>query len=1780
MAALVSRIYDIKVTGYQDALKNLQALTAAFAKMDEVKRKTDEQLKQAVASGNTQAVEALTVKVKELETSLKNLDKQREKSAREVKLLAEAEKTKADAALKHAQANKVITDSIIEQDKEIDRQIALTDRRAKEKEAADNKELKRLIELEEAERKRNAAAAGSPKLSSTTSAATVSVNANTTLANDSLNGLRAVLKALEKEYGDLSTSSVDFESKSKSLAQSIVSTKNEIKNLTEATKLSVQENVVEVGSFRDVTNQLKELRSFVQTNATSSTNTINFRGQTLGITDAIQKFKELSAAEQDFRRQFAKDGLLVAEYSSGFVKAFKDLGLSDVFKKQRDDLNANLNQLKDQNRVLAEQYKELAKNGGDAFNKIDKDLRENIALQEQMEKSLQNINGTLGSTGSIGSNITKSLKEGFTTAKVQLGQFALTYVGFQAAISGAQNIVKVNFDFENSAQELKAITGVALEQLEFLKTKALETSDTTRFTAVDTLTAFKLIASAKPELLQDVDALNQIKDASVLLAQAAGTDLPVAVGSLTKTLNQFGAGAEESTKFVDALAAGAKFGAAEIPQITEALLDFGTQAKGANVSIFESTALIETLADKGIIGSEAGTKLRNVMLSLSAVEGLPKQALDSLKDFGVNTQILSDTTLPLQARLTELSKIAGDNAAILNVFGKENFNAAQIVLNSIPRYSELKTQIEETGVAQVQAADQTNTAATAFAKLKNQFNNLVTSDNVTTVLKGIAAALSSIMAVVTAIPFGIVLTGLALMTAAWAFYKGNVIAATIAQSANNEATLLGSVRLALMRSGLLGAAAQQQAFAIRAAAAAAATTAQATATGAATVATQGLNVAVRASPLGIILSVLLLLIPALTAFGSKLSENSAKIREQNNELKNFAQFNNDIVSSMQEQTAKTKNSVSELVDIIKTEVNNQNLRKRAYEELIKIAPDFRGTLDAEFNATERLNTVYDKFIAQLDKVSRAKAIRTVKDKIETDKVEKQTAEFNAKLDADEEARTNKDIERTNKAIALEGISSNSLGGAGAAAVRIQKMQKDKAEAYVKAKQEAELATRKAADFNKFITDKLTPEEKLALVGSQTVTTAGTGPTSFKSAVGGTIDELKGQLAGVNNEISQIDRIAAKTQEQIKKLKELRTAKAEIIRQIREQGGTATATQPRADRLSVNDQNQFKDVDAVRNQQLAQQKLSFVQGTINEEAYLKAILAINQAAIDKKLSLIKGGNAEERRQIAELHLDRINQEQETSKKLFEIASKREETALKSTVRGARSTLNTVLEDPKSTATQRATATQEFNNSELLAQTTFNKNVEELEKQHNQVSIQSAESRSASLEEINKRIRATEKSISLAGIEDTKAEGVRITRQIEIDYSVIRKKILDNDKLTSEQKSKQIEELDKAEKRTILSAELDTLNKEVVLKKALLDAGLLSGDDYLAAVAAQTKKAEDLSKASPANTTIVRQPTTVAGQAQNSIGKALGFKPGSAEDQLLAETIAQSFNSAEAAMNGYFDAERRRIDESRQLAFDRIDLEKEQALKTAQSQAERDSIEKQATVKKKAADKKAFDEQKKVQIAQAQINLATQLSNLAVIAFAPGPANLLTLGVAGSIMYAIQAALAIAGYAANVGRINAAKAFATGGKVEPERLSNGRITSRQNISTQPNGDNILATVRVGEVILNEEQQRRLGGAATFKRLGVPGFATGGLIGTLGGTFPGQSLLPPVNPSSFLNINSNQGVSEDVQELKKMVALVAGNVNNVTEHVRTLRVVNIATETAAVNNKLIKASNIGTL
>jgi hypothetical protein len=91
---------------------------------------------------------------------------------------------------------------------------------------------------------------------------------------------------------------------------------------------------------------------------------------------------------------------------------------------------------------------------------------------------------------------------------------------------------------------------------------------------------------------------------------------------------------------------------------------------------------------------------------------------------------------------------------------------------------------------------------------------------------------------------------------------------------------------------------------------------------------------------------------------------------------------------------------------------------------------------------------------------------------------------------------------------------------------------------------------------------------------------------------------------------------------------------------------------------------------------------------------------------------------------------------------------------------------------------------------------------------------------------------------------------------------------------------------------------------------------------------------------------------------------------------------------------------------------------------------------------------------------------------------------------------------------------AQPLAEGGVVTGQR-----VNQKQNIPTRSNGDNVLAYVKRGEVVLNQRQQSLLGGSPTFRRLGIKGFAEGGMVPPISPPIQGMGLQGNMN--EFLQV-----------------------------------------------------------
>jgi len=242
-------------------------------------------------------------------------------------------------------------------------------------------------------------------------------------------------------------------------------------------------------------------------------------------------------------------------------------------------------------------------------------------------------------------------------------------------------------DFETSLSSLSAITGATGDELRFYEEQAQLIGQTTSLSATQAVEAFKLIGSAKPELLANKEALAAVTQEAIALAEASGMDLPEAANSLASSLNQFNAGAEESGRFINVLAAGAKEGSSEIAETAAALKNAGTVASGANLSFEETNAAIQALAEISIKGGEAGTGLRNVLLTLQS-----------------GADDTNPAVVGLETALDNLGKKNLSTAELAKLFGKENVVVANQLVNSREKIADLTVAMTGTSTAYEQAA--------------------------------------------------------------------------------------------------------------------------------------------------------------------------------------------------------------------------------------------------------------------------------------------------------------------------------------------------------------------------------------------------------------------------------------------------------------------------------------------------------------------------------------------------------------------------------------------------------------------------------------------------------------------------------------------------------------------------------------------------------------------------------------------------------------------------------------------------------------------------------------------------------------------------------------------------------------------------------------------------------------------------------------------------------------------------------------------------------------------
>lgn len=254
------------------------------------------------------------------------------------------------------------------------------------------------------------------------------------------------------------------------------------------------------------------------------------------------------------------------------------------------------------------------------------------------------------------------------------------------AIGGMAAAISSGSKFQDSLQDLSALTGATGKQLDDMGKRALEMSKKYGVAAPQILETNKLIASAMPALLRQPVLMAKVTDEAIKLAKASRMNLGEATASLTTTLNQFNLTGKEAGRVINTLAAGAKEGAAPIPYLAEAIEKAGTTFALMGISVEDSVAIVETIAPKFAKATLAGNSLDKAFLKM--------------RENGIG---FKDGVFDINSALNEIQGYLDDGATVAGMFGVEHAKVVEVLLQGQSEFNRYSDAVKNTNEAQIQA---------------------------------------------------------------------------------------------------------------------------------------------------------------------------------------------------------------------------------------------------------------------------------------------------------------------------------------------------------------------------------------------------------------------------------------------------------------------------------------------------------------------------------------------------------------------------------------------------------------------------------------------------------------------------------------------------------------------------------------------------------------------------------------------------------------------------------------------------------------------------------------------------------------------------------------------------------------------------------------------------------------------------------------------------------------------------------------------------------------------
>ncbi|MBR3516488.1 MAG: phage tail tape measure protein [Lachnospiraceae bacterium] len=391
-----------------------------------------------------------------------------------------------------------------------------------------------------------------------------------------------------------------------------------------------------------------------------------------------------------------------AEEVNRLENAWKEA--SDELQKSDRDINYWQTSLNSAEADLIGLEKELDKTGNY--------LEEAKTSTDHSAKSIDEFGNEIEDTEKKTSIFGETLKSALASEAI---------IGAVKAVTGeikkmADEAINVGSSFEAAMSQVAATMGMSVADIEggseayqLLAESAKQCGATTKYSASEAAEALNYLALAGYDAEKSAATLPKVLN----LAAAGGLDLATASDMVTDAMAALNMQTSELDKYIDEMAVTSQKSNTSVRQLGEATLVAAGAVSSTNTDLETMNAELGVLANNGIKGSEGGTHLRNVLLSLAAPTDNAAVALHNLR---VETEDaatgdmrnLSDILYDLNAAMEQMGS-AERTRTISTIFNKTDIAAVNALLKGTSgEFDYLKRQIELSEGAAKDMADTMN----------------------------------------------------------------------------------------------------------------------------------------------------------------------------------------------------------------------------------------------------------------------------------------------------------------------------------------------------------------------------------------------------------------------------------------------------------------------------------------------------------------------------------------------------------------------------------------------------------------------------------------------------------------------------------------------------------------------------------------------------------------------------------------------------------------------------------------------------------------------------------------------------------------------------------------------------------------------------------------------------------------------------------------------------------------------------------------------------------------